>query len=96
MGSDDMRCILQHAFTSDELDAAAALHSKLAGLKNGKYIPIDTSRENYKAKMTKYGIRHFVAYDIEIDGKKYVLKCRAVRKHNLMEEHPYSLKEKNS
>ena len=94
MGSDDMRCLLQHAFTSDELDAAAVLHSKLAGLKGGKYLPVDTNRENYKAKMTKYGIRHFVAYDIEIDGKTYVLKCKAVRYHGLMEERPYSLKEK--
>lgn len=94
MGSEDIKCVLQHAFSSEELDAAAKLYQIIPQLHDGKYLPIDTSRPNYKRKMTAFGIRHFVAYEVNIDGKNYVLKCKAIRDHNTMYEYPYSLKEK--
>ncbi|MBQ6202723.1 MAG: hypothetical protein IJK46_01350 [Prevotella sp.] len=93
---DDVDAILWHAFDDDELDAAQLLHLLIPKIKDGKYLPIDMSRKNYKRKI-KEGVRHFVVYELEIDDTLYELKCEAVKNdHHRMEERPYSLKKRKT
>ena len=94
--NDDVDAILWHAFDDDELNAAQQLHLLIPKLKDGKYLPIDMSRKNYKRKI-KEGVRHFVLYEVTIDETLYELKCEAVRNdHHRMEERPYSLKKRKT
>lgn len=94
-GSKDMNCLIGHAFTAEEVVACRYVRDLLPTLKNGKYLPIDTSRGNYRRKQTQ-GVKHFTEYDVEINGEKYVLKCEAIKingaKH--LSEHPYYLHKK--
>ena len=94
---DDVDAILWHAFDDDELNAAQQLHTLIPKLKDGKYIPIDMSRKNYKSKISE-GVKHFVLYEVTIDGTVYELKCEAVKRtwDGLMEERPYSLKKRKT
>ena len=67
----------------------------------GKYLPIDMSRPNWKKKMEIDHIRHFVAYNITIDGTEFIFKTAAIAKNThshgrVIVEHPYSLKRKKS
>ena len=98
-GNNEKRAILSHAFTQSELDAAKKLQDLIPTLKDGRYIPIDMSRPNYKEKMQRFGIRNYVGYDININGEMFVLKC-SVKKdpfnHNRVKEFPYSFKKKRS
>lgn len=95
-GSDNMECVLAHAFDSDELSAALKLKEIIPTLQNGIYLPINTSSKNYKEKMLKRKIRNFIQYDVVISGINYVLKCKSIRNNGIIWEYPYSLKKKNS
>ena len=96
-GNNEKRTVLSHTFTQSELDAAKQLQDLLPTLKDGRYIPVDMSRPNYKEKMERFGIRNFVCYDVTINGDVFELKC-SVRKdsgnHNRVKEFPYSFKKK--
>lgn len=98
-GNNEKRAVLSHAFTQSELDAAKELQDLIPTLKDGRYIPVDMSRPNYKEKMQRFGIRNFVGYDVTVNGVAYELKC-SVRKdpgnHNRVKEFPYSFKKKRS
>ena len=95
-GSDNMECVLAHAFDSDELSAALKIKEIIPTLQNGIYLPINTSSKNYKEKMLKRKIRNFIQYDVVISGINYVLKCKSIRNNGIIWEYPYSLKKKNS
>ena len=84
----------------DELEALKNLASFVQDLKNGRYVPIDMSRDNYKAKIAK-GVLHFTAYDVDINGMVYEFKCMAIKLESekngrVVIEHSYSLKKKKS
>jgi hypothetical protein len=63
----------------------------------GKYVPLDMSRQNFKRKLND-NVIHFTSYEIELYGKTFVLKCKAIKDISISSgyvvEHPYSLKEK--
>jgi hypothetical protein len=60
-------------------------------------VPLDISRQNFKRKLND-NVIHFTSYEIELYGKTFVLKCRAIKditnKKGYVTEYPYSLKEK--
>lgn len=97
MDKESRRAVAHHLFDKDEVDAFRRLRSLLPTIGNGKYLPINMSRPNYKDKVKKWGVLHFVQYDIEIDGVEYVFKTKVVRdngNHKFVTEYPYSLKKK--
>ena len=94
LGHEEVKCLLCHTFSANELDAIHEIQDILPELKNGSYSPINTSRPNYKNKMVEQHIRHFVKYEIEFNGTKFELKCKASKENGVMKEYPYSLKEK--
>ncbi len=92
-GRHDFKNIKGHCFNGLELEVAQHLHSLLPKIKNGKYLPIDMSRRNYRRKM-KDGMLNFTAYDIEYKGTSFVLKCQVRRDGSNVCEYPYSVKQK--
>lgn len=92
-GRREFKRIKEHCFTGMELDAAKHLHTLIPKLKNGRYIPIDMSRPNYKLKM-KEGVMNYVAYEVNYRGDIYILKCQVRRDGKRVREYPYSLKRK--
>ena len=95
-GNNQKRCILGHCFDQGELNAAQKLQDLIPTLRDGKYLPIDMSRRNYREKMERFGVRNFVAYNLDIDGITYVLKCEAKYHHGRIAEYPYSIKKERS
>lgn len=96
----DRKELIGHCYDYDELEALKNLASFVQDLKNGRYVPIDMSRDNYKAKIAK-GVLHFTAYDVDINGMVYEFKCMAIKLESekngrVVIEHPYSLKKKKS
>ena len=91
----DLEAVIAHAYTAEEVVAVRDLLNQLPSLKNGKYLPIDTSRGNYKKKIVD-GVKHFTEYEVTINGEKYSLKCEAKKVGNgqYLEERPYSLRKK--
>lgn len=97
MDKESRRAVAHHLFDKDEVEAFRQLRSLLPRIGNGKYVPIDMDRANYKEKMRKWGVLHFVRYDIEIGGVGFVLKTEVTRdrgNRNFVIERPYSLKKK--
>lgn len=97
MDKEARRAVAHHLFDKEEVDAFRQLRSLLPSIGNGKYVPIDMSRANYKEKMRRWGVLHFVRYDIEIGGVGFVLKTEVTRdrgNRNFVIERPYSLKKK--
>ena len=79
------------------MEAAKKLQDILPTLENGRYIPVDMSRANYKKKMAQDGVRNYVGYDVTIGDTVFVLKCTAKKSpnvHNRIVEYPYSFKKK--
>ena len=89
-GRREFKRIKEHCFDGLEIEAAKHLHTLIPKLRNGKYIPIDMSRANYKLKMQE-GVRNYVAYEIEYKGEVFVLKCQVRRDGKRVREYPYSL-----
>ena len=91
----DLGTVIAHAYTAEEVVAVRDLPNQLPLLRNGKYLPIDTSRGNYKKKIAD-GVKHFTEYEVTINGEKYILKCEAkvVNGAKYLTEHPYSLRKK--
>lgn len=94
-GNKQKNSIVSHCYWPIEIEAAKQLESILPTLKDGKYLPIDVSRGNYRQKQ-KDGVLHFTVYEFEYDGHLFELKCEAIKKEGWrnVEEWPYSLKEK--
>ena len=95
-GNHEKNSIIAHCFSSSEIDATLHLQEIFPILNNGKYIPLDTRRPNYKKKQ-KIGVLHFTSYQFEYNGRMFQLKCQAImdsKEHYFVKEHPYSLKEK--
>ncbi len=96
---DDYKCVLSHCFDIEELEAAAQLQSMLGKIKNGRVESLDSSRKNINKKVEN-GIKFFVAYDLTINGKEYILKTKAQSKkgdkHGQLIEYPYCLKKRES
>lgn len=93
-GKEERNSIVAHCFGETEINAARQLPNLMQTLKNGKYEPINTKRENYKSKINR-GIRNYIVYELLINGKVFELKCYAKLAkctHNKIFEHPYSLK----
>lgn len=96
----DRKELIGHCYDSEELEALKKLSAFVQSLKDGRYVPIDMSRGNYKAKIAK-GVLHFTAYDVDINGIIYEFKCMAIKEESekngrVVIEHPYSLKKKKS
>jgi len=96
----DRKELIGHCYDSEELEALKKLSTFVQSLKGGRYVPIDMSRGNYKAKIAK-GVLHFTAYDVDINGIIYEFKCMAIKEESekngrVVIEHPYSLKKKKS
>ena len=92
-GKREFKRIKEHCFTGMELEVAKHLHSLIPKLSDGKYLPIDMSRKNYKQKIRE-GVLNYVVYEIEYKGDIYVLKCQVRRRARFVSEYPYSIKEK--
>lgn len=96
---DEKEAVMAHCFDGVEAKAAEKLQQILPTLSNGKYVPLDMSRANYKQKIAD-GVLHFTAYEVEVDGETFVLKCEAIKdpnnKHGKVIEHPYSFKKKRT
>lgn len=91
----DLEAVIAHAYTAEEVVAVRDLPNQLPSLRNGKYLPIDTSRGNYKDKI-KRGVIHYTAYDVTINGESYELKCEVIKSdaRPYVEERPYSMRKK--
>lgn len=92
-GRREFKRIKEHCFTGMELETARHLHTLIPKLSNGRYIPIDMSRKNYRLKIQE-GVLNYVAYDVEYKGDLYVLKCQVRRHGHNVCEYPYSIKRK--
>ena len=95
MSKNDRNCMLVHCHTEDELEAVKQLPQLLHKLGKPHYEPLNTRRPNIRKKIAD-GAIHFVAYEIEINGKMFILKTMVVKKvhKKYVIEHLYSLKEK--
>ena len=95
----EKEAVMAHCYDGVEVKAAEKLQQILPTLKNGKYVPLDMSRANYKKKIAD-GVLHFTSYEVEIDGETFVLKCEVIKKgnstHDKAVEHPYSFKKKRT
>ncbi|MBR1468502.1 MAG: hypothetical protein IJ605_00075 [Prevotella sp.] len=99
LGRMGRRELLRHTWTSDECQALCKISKWFPNIKDGKYLHIDMSRANWKKKMEIDHIRHFVVYNITIDGTEFIFKTAAVAKNThshgrVIVESPYSLKRK--
>lgn len=94
MSAEDRQCLFSHCYTEDELEAVTQLPELLYKLGKPRYEPLNTRRPNYRKKIER-GAIHFVAYEIEINGKTFEFKTVVIKNnHKNVVEHPYSLKEK--
>lgn len=92
---DALQAMIGHAYTEVELNAIQKLPECLERLSNPRYDPLKISRPNIRKKIES-GAKHFVEYDIEIDGVEFTLKTKAVKDthSNYLVEHPYFFREK--
>lgn len=94
MSKNDRNCMLTHCYTDDEVKAVKQIPQLLLKLGKPRYEPLNTRRPNYRKKIER-GAIHFVAYEIEINGKTFEFKTVVIKNnHKNVVEHPYSLKEK--
>ncbi|MCM1293213.1 MAG: toxin glutamine deamidase domain-containing protein [Bacteroides sp.] len=95
INKDALNDLVGHAYTADELKAIEKLPRLLGKLTNARYDPLKISRPNIRKKISS-GAKHFVEYDIEIDGIQFTLKTKAVKDSHgkFMIEHPYFFREK--
>lgn len=94
MSKNDRNCMLNHCYTDDEVKAVKQIPQLLHKLGKPRYEPLNTRRPNYRKKIER-GAIHFVAYEIEINGKTFEFKTVVIKNnHKYVVEHPYSLKEK--
>lgn len=94
-GHRDMKNVISHCMTMDELHVAKNLNKYLPNLKDGKYEPLKP-KGNTAKKIAERHVRNYTVYDFEADGDKYILKCEAIKREKdaHVEEHPYFLKKK--
>ena len=94
MSKNERNCKLTHCYTDDEVKAVKQIPQLLHKLGKPRYEPLNTRRPNYRKKIER-GAIHFVAYEIEINGKTFEFKTVVIKNnHKYVVEHPYSLKEK--
>lgn len=95
INKDALNNMVGHAYTADELKAIETLPNMLNKLINARYDPLKISRPNIRKKISS-GAKHFVEYDIEINGMLYTLKTKAVKDNHgkFLIEHPYFFREK--
>ena len=94
LSKNDRNCMLTHCYTDDEVNAVKQIPQLLHKLGKPRYEPLNTRRPNYRKKIER-GAIHFVAYEIEINGKTFEFKTVVIKNnHKYVVEHPYSLKEK--
>lgn len=98
LSNDAIDALYAHTFDTDEINAVENIRDIIKEVKNGKYEAIKTSRPNYKEKLTRWNVRHFVRYEIELDGISYLFKTEAIRYEKegkyYVYEKPYSIKKK--
>ena len=94
-GKREFKRIRDHLYTGLETDAARHLHTLLRKIKNGKYLPIDMSRKNYKLKISE-GVLNYTSYEVFHRGEIFVIKCQVRRNGSLVKEYPYSIKQKKN
>ena len=95
-GPRDFKQIKNHCFNGLDLEVSRDIHKLLPKIKNGRYEYINMRRKNYRKKINKDGVRHFVSYDISYKGTMFVLKCRVIQvphRHYVC-EYPYCIKQK--
>lgn len=92
-GKREIKRIRDHLYTGLEIDAARHLHTLLRKIKNGKYLPIDMSRKNYKLKIND-GVLNYTSYEVFHRGEIFVIKCQVRRNGPKVTEYPYSIKQK--
>ena len=98
LGDRGKRDIVGHSFDSEELASASRISDILSNISNGKYLPIDMSRKNYKDKI-EHGVMHFTEYEVNVGGVLYELKCEAIRRESrkngrIIVEYPYWFRKK--
>ena len=101
LAKNERRALVRHAYVTEELDALEKIREWLPTIHDGKYLPIDMNRPNWKKKMEVYGYRNFVEYEINVDGIEFIFKTAAVLKNThshkrIIVEYPYALKRKKS
>lgn len=93
-GRREFKRIKEHCYNALELEAAEHLHGLLRKVQDGRYLPIDTSRKNYKRKIAD-GVKNYTVYDVAYKGEVFEVKCQVKSdKHNGVAEYPYSIKQK--
>ena len=93
-GRREFKRIKEHCYNALELEAAEHLHGLLRKVQDGRYLPIDTSRKNYKRKIAD-GVKNYTVYDVAYKGEVFEVKCQVVQNdHNGVCERPYSIKQK--
>lgn len=93
-GRREFKRIKEHCYNALELEAAEHLHGLLRKAQDGRYLPIDTSRKNYKRKIAD-GVKNYTVYDVAYKGEVFEVKCQVKSdKHNGVAEYPYSIKQK--
>ena len=93
-GRREFKRIKEHCYNALELEAAEHLHGLLRKVQDGRYLPIDTSRKNYRRKIVD-GVKNYTVYDVAYKGEVFEVKCQVKSdKHNGVAEYPYSIKQK--
>ena len=93
-GRREFKRVKEHCYNALELEAAERLHSLLPKMQDGRYLPIDTSRKNYRRKIAD-GVKNYTVYDVAYKGEVFEVKCQVVQNdHNGVCERPYSIKQK--
>ena len=93
-GRREFKRVKEHCHNALEIEAAERLHSMLGKIKDGRYLPIDTTRKNYKLKIAD-GVKNYTVYDVVYKGEVFEIKCQVKNdKHNGVCEYPYSIKQK--
>ena len=93
-GRREFKRIKEHCYNALELEAAEHLHGLLRKVQDGRYLPIDTSRKNYRRKIAD-GVKNYTVYDVAYKGEVFEVKCQVKSdKHNGVAEYPYSIKQK--
>lgn len=94
-GRREFKRVKEHCHNALEIEAAERLHSMLGKIKDGRYLPIDTTRKNYKLKIAD-GVKNYTVYDVVYKGEVFEIKCQVRRIDHRVCEYPYSIKQKKS
>ncbi len=94
-GRREFRRVKEHCYNALELEAAERLHSLLPKMQDGRYLPIDMTRKNYRRKIAD-GVKNYTVYEVVYKGEVFEVKCQVKQIDHQVCEYPYSVKQKKS